>query len=70
MSNDLIEIFKKQLALMSYYNAAESDWAKEKEDRDKCSKYLKTLAKNLKINGIDPSDIAVGYLVSKSDYTE
>jgi hypothetical protein len=71
MKQELIKNFKSRLSDMSYYNAAEgSDWITEKEGRNKCSESLKVIAKNLKIHGINPSDLTDGYLVTAADYTE
>ena len=70
MSNELVEQFKKALATMSYYNAAEgSCYTDEMEGRLECQKSLRVLAANLKIHGIDPAGIASGWLVSSSDYS-
>jgi len=70
MTQELIEKFKSKLSSMSYYNAAEGDWSRETEARNKCSKELKDIAKNLKYQGLNPADYTAGFLVSESDYTE
>lgn len=71
MKQELVKNFKSTLSAMSYYNAAEgSDWGREEAERDRTELKLKYLAKNLRIHGINPKDLAAGYLVSESDYTE
>lgn len=68
MSNELVEIFKKQLGFMSYYNAAESEWKNEETARNECRRTLREIATNLRYQGIDPKPLAQGFLVSESDY--
>lgn len=44
---ELISEFKKELAQMSYFNAAESNWASESGARNRCSANLKKISAQL-----------------------
>ena len=70
--NETIEKFKKQLQRMSYYNAAEGNWSKEKTEREICRADLTRLANELRDNNINPEEIknTVSCLVSDADFRD
>jgi hypothetical protein len=68
VNEDIIEL-KDLLTMMSYYNAAESDWNSESKKRDQCRLELKALIKKLRDKGIDPKPLieSGNYLLSSVD---
>ena len=70
--SELRNEFRKQLGLMSYYNAAEGDYFNEKPKRTECRDKLILLASLLRANGASEMSIIEAtkdFMVSKSDYT-
>jgi hypothetical protein len=70
--SDIKRGFKRQLAVMSYYNAAEGMYSVEKTKRDHCRAQLLTFAALLKEDGFSKEDIkniAADYMVSERDFT-
>jgi len=64
--------FRKQLGLMSYYNAAEGEYSNEKVKRNECRDKLILLASLLRANGASEMSIIEAtkdFMVSKSDFT-
>jgi hypothetical protein len=54
---------------MSFYNAAEGDWHKERDERNECRGRLKTQTKLLLEMGVDVKKLSEeGYLMSESDW--
>ena len=68
---DLKMAFRKQLGLMSYFNAAEGMYSMEKTKRDECRRKLLTLATLLKEDGFSTDglrELSKDFMVSERDY--
>lgn len=70
-TSELRVAFRKQLGLMSYYNAAEGMYSMEKNARDECRRKLLTLATLLKEDGFSEDglkELTKDFMVSERDY--
>lgn len=70
-TSELKQAFKKQLGLMSYFNAAEGMYSMEKTRRDECRRKLLSLATLLKEDGFSNDglkELTKEYMVSTRDY--
>jgi len=68
---ELVAAFRKQLAIMSYFNAAEGDYFMEKTKRDECRAKLLTFAELLRQDGLSDDaikKITSDFMVSERDY--
>lgn len=65
-------LFKQLLRMMSHYNAADSSYNQETEEREKVKRNLKKIASQLRELGGDPDQIVKEgcFLVDKSNYTD
>jgi hypothetical protein len=67
---ELVTTFKSIGGRMSYFNAAESTYSAETDERNKCRALFKEAGQALIDAGLNPADFTGDMLTSKSDYTK